>query len=108
MANPGAPRLPLAPLLRQIDLAYGPRRTDHDPTARGYFDATPDRLAILTGRGRRVALRWLAAGELPDYAADHAATRLGLHPALLWPEWWHLAAPCTERQYANTLAKIHA
>ena len=32
-------------------------------------------------------LRWRKAG-IPRLSADHAATRLGLHPAELWDDYW--------------------
>lgn len=32
--------------------------------------------------------RWLNDGSIKSVAADNVATRLGLHPCHLWPEWF--------------------
>lgn len=36
--------------------------------------------------GRQV-LRWRASGTLTEHQADVLATRLGVHPASVWPNW---------------------
>lgn len=40
--------------------------------------------------------------ELPIPAADRHAVHLGLHPCLLWPEWWDL--PINEAEAARKRA----
>ena len=32
--------------------------------------------------------QWLKRGGITEETADRIATTLGLHPSLLWPEWW--------------------
>lgn len=46
-------------------------------------------LAERTGVTDRSISRWHTTGAIPERAADLVATRLGLHPALVWGEsWW--------------------
>ena len=44
-------------------------------------------LAEQTGINPRTIHRAVDAG-FTDRAADRAATRLGLHPSLIWPDWF--------------------
>lgn len=44
-------------------------------------------LADLTGINARTLHRAANRG-LPDRSADRAATNLGLHPSLIWPDWF--------------------
>lgn len=44
-------------------------------------------LAQTAGFSRRSGHRWAAAGDLDDHLADLLATRVGLHPVLVWPDW---------------------
>lgn len=47
------------------------------------------RVAELCGIDRRTVFRW-RTGEvrLDSRSADRAAINLGLHPCLIWDEWW--------------------
>lgn len=48
-------------------------------------------LATVSGIAERSLFRWRAEGGLPEHQADRIACRLGLHPGLVWPEWWAVA-----------------
>lgn len=45
-------------------------------------------LACLLGCSPRTVTRWRAAGRLCAFDADRYAVRLGLHPCLIWPDWF--------------------
>ncbi len=34
--------------------------------------------------------RWYQDGGVPMVTADRAAVSLGLHPGLIWDEWWNV------------------
>lgn len=53
---------------------------------------TVQQIAVEAGRCRRTGIRWSQCDTLNDIQADHAACALGLHPALIWPDWF-AAAP---------------
>lgn len=44
-------------------------------------------LGYLTGFATRTIHRWQENG-IPDKAADQAACALGLHPCIIWPDWF--------------------
>lgn len=44
-------------------------------------------LAEAVGFTSRTVHRWAHTGIADSYA-DEAAVALGLHPGLVWPEWW--------------------
>jgi hypothetical protein len=44
------------------------------------------RLALLVGVSPRAVAKWAQVG-LTDRAADRAAIKLDMHPALIWPGW---------------------
>jgi hypothetical protein len=67
-------RFPYAPLDRLV-------------VQRSGADAPMSVVAELFGVSTRTLLRWKKNGLLFP-AADRAAVRLGLHPSLVWPEWW--------------------
>lgn len=69
--RPPEPRLPLAPLLTG-------GRTIGD-------------IAALLGVSKRVVSRWRHDG-IRWSLADQAAVALGLHPALVWPDWYEAVA----------------
>jgi lambda repressor-like predicted transcriptional regulator len=56
------------------------------------LDAIPRRnlseLARRTGYTVRTIQRWNTTG-IPLHSADQLACRLGLHPANIWPTWYH-------------------
>ena len=90
------PRLPLDPLLRlvkaQMDLP------DHDPEHCG-CGANRKHVGVRRSCASTAAMiremdiedavfyRWVREGGLTPRAADHIATKLGLHPLLIWPQW---------------------
>lgn len=44
-------------------------------------------LARRTGYPVRTIQRWTTTG-IPYYSADRLAIRLGVHPAIIWPNWY--------------------
>ena len=42
----------------------------------------------------RTIQRWTTTG-IPLYSADKLAIRLGVHPATIWPNWFHAATETT-------------
>ena len=53
-------------------------------------DGRPLPAAVVAARLRvhgRQVLRWRAYGTLTDRQADVLATRLGVHPSQVWPDW---------------------
>lgn len=75
-----AVRYPLEPLLEHL----GPVETGQ--RGRG-GDGRRLALAELLGITARSVHRWSRAG-LAEQWADRAACRLGIHPALIWPDYW--------------------
>ncbi len=69
MSHPRQPHYPFEPLERLLGVR------DHQEEA--------SRLGVT----RRQLYRFLDEG-LTERFADHLAVRLGLHPALIWPEWF--------------------
>lgn len=45
------------------------------------------RVADVIGVSRRTVQRWQSGQPLNVWSADLAATRLGTHPSLVWPDW---------------------
>lgn len=58
---------------------FGATRTD--------YPGVPDLIVRLTGLSLRTAQRYSLEGQLPERYCDIAASRLGLHPLNIWPEW---------------------
>lgn len=73
------PRFDFAPLRRYVTQQAGVSTYSLQQIARdlGVCESQPS--------------KWQRRG-LTTAAADRAAIRLGLHPSLLWPEWWETAA----------------
>jgi transcriptional regulator GlxA family with amidase domain len=69
-------RLPAAPLRRLL------------LRLRDAESLTWDELADRAGLTTRHLFRLLAARTVSELVADRISCRLGLHPALLWPEEW--------------------
>jgi hypothetical protein len=65
-----------APLLRQAVLAVQER------------PVTGERVAEVLGTSLRQVRRWQAGARLQEETADRAAVALGLHPVMLWPDWY--------------------
>lgn len=65
----GGPKWPLEPVLQLTDLS-------------------PGALAQVAGYSRKSGERWAAAGVVGDAVADELAVVLGLHPALIWDDWY--------------------
>ncbi len=70
------PTFDATPLLRQATLAV------EEPSLTG------EQLAVALGTSRQQVRRWQAGGRLQEETADRAAVALGLHPVMIWPEWW--------------------
>lgn len=49
---------------------------------------TLPRLADRAGFTERTGYRWARAGRLTDQEADALAIAAGLHPCLVWPDWF--------------------
>lgn len=49
-------------------------------------------LARRVGASERTVWRWRLAG-LTDQAADWAAIALGVHPCMVWPDWFQVVEP---------------
>lgn len=77
-------RYPLEPLAHalRIDLHRPGRPTDDNQA-----DSGLNALAHHIGITHRQARRALHDG-LSDRQADRFATRIGMHPASIWPQWW--------------------
>lgn len=61
----------------------------HQATTRGVPVAAPW-VALLLGVDVRRVIRWRRTGTCGYWEADLIATRLGMHPTRLWPEWAHV------------------
>ena len=90
--------------------AQAARRAKHRPTAAsGPSKAQPTmqeravtfpveplldyaRMRPLDTRTERAVERAQIAGRLNILAADKLACAIGLHPGLIWPEWWEVGA----------------
>lgn len=79
------PMFPLAPLLELVE-----RRLTHAglrPTAKN-----TDVIEQLCGISSRTYTRWRMGhtAQVPGHVVDRACVRMGLHPGLVYPEWWTL------------------
>lgn len=83
--SPGPHRLPVAPLLKQVELrivAGNSRDWTRPPSLQHYCQAT--------GLSYRMIERWR---ERPDstitwWKADEIACKIGLHPIIVWPNYY--------------------
>lgn len=75
-----AVRYPLEPLLELL----GPVETRAGGLV---MDGRARALAELLGITARSVHRWSRAGMRETWA-DRAACRLGVHPSLIWPDYW--------------------
>jgi hypothetical protein len=82
-------RLPAAPLKRVL------------LRLRASESLTWDQLADRAGVSTRHLFRLLAAPSISERVADRITCRLGLHPALLWPEWLRVEPAAEESRCAN-------
>ncbi len=67
-------RFPFAPLQALVQRRYG-------------MDVSPAFVAEVFDVSTRTLIRWKQNG-LMFQSADRAAVAVGLHPSLVWPEWW--------------------
>lgn len=79
-------RMDWAPLERYLIHAFELMRDPHMEKATRGHRLTDMGLGQVLGVHRRQIARWRGYG-VPWVTADQLATRLGLHPANLWPEW---------------------
>jgi hypothetical protein len=56
------------------------------------YGYTAARAATMLNVHTETYRRAVTRGTLDETTADRWATRLGLHPADLWPEWWQVSA----------------
>lgn len=54
----------------------------------------PDALGVSAG-----FLSQIEGGGLPDRTADRVAIRLGLHPCMIWPDWFDAALSPLDRDF---------
>lgn len=64
------------------------RRYPYDPLAR-FLAKTQTEMAAEIGVTRETVHRWKVTG-VPEYAADALAIRLGLHPSIIWTDWFDI------------------
>jgi hypothetical protein len=72
-------------------LPFAPLRLICERRHRGWDNAHLTHItktAEVLGVSREVVHRWERHG-VPMVTADRAAVSLGLHPGMIWPEWWH-------------------
>lgn len=81
------------PVLRHLELSVPPPAGKFNEAGNRTslrLDARPiDRdIAVVIGVTTRTIQRWRHGALLTISQADRIACRLGLHPALLWSEWY--------------------
>jgi transcriptional regulator with XRE-family HTH domain len=87
------------PVLRQVDLTLPDlrpvhwRHTNQHREGSSAHTVRDAQRAEALGVSDRTVQRWLHGGRLTARTADRVAAALGLHPALLWPEWYDQPAP---------------
>lgn len=64
-----------------------PRRWPMEPVERLLHTSSPTEIGHRLGIDRRQVHRWRELGGLITTHADRAAVALGLHPAIIWPDW---------------------
>lgn len=82
-----------APLMRYLERQVGIRPgkfTDHHRTTEcfGRARSVDADIALEAGVSQRQVQRWRRGALLRAYDADRIACRLGLHPCLLWSDWY--------------------
>lgn len=60
-------------------------------------------LSELTGYHRRTLDRWVRAG-IPEMDADRIAISLGLHPSLIWDEWFGVECPTADVECGDEIS----
>lgn len=81
-----------SPLYR-VRLPLEPLQTICERRHRGKDTAQLGHLALMSealGVSRQTIFRWYQKGGVPMVQADRCAVSLGLHPGLIWREWWHV------------------
>lgn len=78
------PRLPFEPLEQWIAVRYPRDENKYTPHL-----VANEFVGDLVGVDRQTIHNWRQQG-IPIYAADRAATRLGTHPTLIWPNWYRI------------------
>lgn len=78
-------RFPMQPVLDRIAAEPQPSTT----TVVHFFEhgRKQTTLSEKTGICRRSIVRWCREG-VPYWSADVLATRLGVHPSMIWPDWY--------------------
>ena len=78
---------PTGPVEAFLRARLGPAVVMPDGDSDGYTIANA---AACIGIAANSYARVVKRGHLSEPAADRWATRLGLHPGDLWPQWWDL------------------
>lgn len=88
----------VAPLLRLAELAlvdpFTASRYDLEPSGSEPTYVTGGQIAGLLGVSRSTLYRWRSGAKVDEYEADALACRVGLHPCLLWPQWFDTRSSC--------------
>lgn len=84
-----------APLYQYLDARFDPAFIQHR-----HLVGTD--IADILGVNPAQMMRWNQSGQIPFWDADVYASRLGIHPSLIWgEEYWTLMDVMTERAEAS-------
>ena len=81
-----------SPLYR-VRLPLEPLQTICEGRHRGKDNSQFSHVALMSevlGVSCETIYRWYRAGGVTMNQADRCAISLGLHPGLIWREWWHV------------------
>jgi len=81
-------------------------RLPYQPLAAWLGDNAPQQIVAATGRDRSTAWRWAERG-ITDIEADKVACAFGVHPAVIWGDWWWWTAPEPEPEPAGRFCGRH-
>ena len=82
-----------------IRLPFAPIEEFVQPTP----ESATAELALRLDATRSAVHRWRKFG-IPVFSADKAAIALGVHPCLIWPEWFDVPAERPQRRLGRALA----
>lgn len=89
---PPQPQVPFGDLERHL-VGSDVDMRDFDSSGQDYLVMTAA-IALRCGVSRQTVIRWRRKGSLPLFTADRIATRLGVHPLIIWPTFHHEEIPC--------------
>ena len=101
-------RYPYAALAAFLSAVTGLDLPDPSVSAPGFL--TQRRIARMVGVRPATVGAWAHRGTIGEPLADTIATRLGVHPARIWPEWWDVPTDrlATDADRADRLAAKRA